>query len=131
MRKQQSGFTLIELVVVIVILGILAAVAVPKFIDLTDEASLASVQNLAGSIESASTLNHAVDLLNEAGISTDTFETITACTLANANSLLLSPLNAAEFTVTGAATIADKATETCTLTNARSDSATFVLVGSQ
>ena len=48
MKKQSAGFTLIELVVVIVILGILASQAVPRFASLTDDANLAVAQGAVG-----------------------------------------------------------------------------------
>ena len=59
----QKGFTLIELVVVIVILGILAATAAPKFIDLTGDAKASTIKALRGSIESATTMIHAKALV--------------------------------------------------------------------
>lgn len=62
--NRQKGFTLIELVVVIVILGLLAATALPRFIDLTGDARLASVQGVAGGLRSAASLAKAQWLVN-------------------------------------------------------------------
>jgi len=58
MKKQQSGFTLIELIMVIVILGILSAFALPRFADLGSEAQIAAINGAAGSVRSAAAISH-------------------------------------------------------------------------
>ncbi|MBL4900235.1 MAG: type II secretion system protein [Colwellia sp.] len=66
--NKQQGFTLIELVVVIVILGILAVTAAPKFIDLTSDAKASVVEAVRGSMNSAADMAHAKALVaGEAG----------------------------------------------------------------
>lgn len=59
-RFTQRGFTLIELVVVIVILGILAAFAVPRFMGLETQARIAAVKSIGGSMESADSMAHGI-----------------------------------------------------------------------
>jgi MSHA pilin protein MshA len=70
MKNQQSGFTLIELIMVIVILGILAAFALPKFADLSGDAKMASLNGLAGSLKSAAAIARSSQLAKGATLGT-------------------------------------------------------------
>ena len=80
MRMKQSGFTLIELVIVIVILGLLAATALPRFIDITRDARIASVSGVAGGLRGAASLAKAQTLVSgSVGTSCGGAATYTIC----------------------------------------------------
>lgn len=73
MRKQ-AGFTLIELVIVIIILGILAVTAAPKFLNLQDDAKTAAAQGVQAAVNSAAQLVYSKAALK--GVETDTTGTV-------------------------------------------------------
>jgi len=119
MKRMQAGFTMIELIVVIVILGVLAAVAMPKFVDVSSDAKAAALQGVAGAATSAMNVNYGARKVN----TTKGFA-VTNCT--DASTLLQGGLPLG-YSVTAAA-IAPDATVSCTLTQA-SGGATTTFTG--
>ncbi len=108
MRNQQSGFTLIELIIVIVILGVLAAFAVPRFANLGGDAREAVVQSATGSMRSASAIVHSAFLAagtNPASVSLEGVAIGIVNGYPDATDVAAAAgLSASDFTITAAAT---------------------------
>ncbi|AVR96682.1 type II secretion system protein [Pseudoduganella armeniaca] len=130
-RANQSGFTLIELIVVIVILGILAATALPRFADMGDNARFAKMQAARGAVQSAMNIAHGEALVvggTPATISMEGTDNVamafnypTAAAIATAAGL------GTDYTVTvaaGVATIADNSVAACRFTYTQATNAT-------
>jgi prepilin-type N-terminal cleavage/methylation domain-containing protein len=77
--RKSRGFTLIELVAVMVVLGILAAVALPRFVGFDDEAYAASAQATAGALSSASAMNYSSCVARNFTATVNVCVTVTKC----------------------------------------------------
>jgi MSHA pilin protein MshA len=112
MKNAQNGFTLIELVMVIVILGVLAAVAVPKFIDLGTEAKKAALDGVAGAVTSASSINYGSRSVSTGYGSATSGLTCTAA----ATAIMQGGIPSGYTTLTSGTLVGSGTTNTCTIT---------------
>lgn len=102
MRSKQDGFTLIELVVVIVILGVLSAIAIPRFFNLSGEARLAAVRGVASAATTGFAINHAARRASASGTVAITGANATAiCTVAILGSVMTGGMPAGYTVVAG------------------------------
>ena len=113
MKQAQRGFTLIELVMVIVILGVLAAVAIPKFVDLKGDAQQASMQGVAGAAASASAINYGGCAITSAASSPAKCKVVNTCD--GIKAALSGGVWPAGYSATGTSSVVNGTPMACTL----------------
>lgn len=129
MKNQQSGFTLLELIAVLVILAILAVTALPRFTDLTAGAKRAALDGVAGNLSSAMALNYAAFVATSAGVNpAQPYVSVTNCT--DGDDVLLTPLVASQYAITAGAVAGTGTVVSCVLTYVPSGiTGTFTAIG--
>lgn len=143
-KLAQKGFTLIELIITIVIIGVLAAVAIPKFQDLTNDAEKGVAAGVAAALASGTSVNYGRSKVPGAGVctvtgtpaapissgGTCTYYVITSCSDLNSAARLMADIPTG-FTVNGTATLVATGTSVsgCTVTNGTITSPAFSAYG--
>ena len=102
MKRQQSGFTLIELIIVIVILGALAVVALPRFIDLQEDAQEAALEGVAGALASGAAINYATFIARGQDTGAEGVVDINSCDEDDLEQVLQDSGALADYSITGA-----------------------------
>ena len=131
MNQKEAGFTLIELIMVIVILGVLAITALPKFNDLRSDASGAAASGVAGALNAAFSINYSTFIVNstKAVRMSSSVQACNDATVMGTAGILQGGLPSGYTMSTGTANCtAAGATLACTVSGAKSSTASVTLI---